>query len=510
MSELYIHQHVENIGKLLNQNNNFSSVTQDITQTFIKQKQQAVAASKAQFKRLYFSTLKLSNKAKVALADVFNEEDDLLKELDSQLKKGLEQQIASENIERLIEIQRNLSHQQIANLWAKKVGSGASEKTLKEFNQLINALIEVAKIIQNENGGAALLGMLQNFSASIGQQTKISVAGASVSLQKAINRFKKENNSVLIDMPVVNNIIEGINKITTTLHLAASEESYSKRGANQLISGIFSTEFGEAIAGTIRTSVEDMLAEAILKSAGTLKTTGQKAVKIEYTDEYGRILTNNNLPNEAKMGKADIKREGVSLSLISTPQKIELDVGISVKTYKTNKIGKLSSLGGQTISSGSGGTIKEAFLALFGNNFVKNYYGYNIMAHSINPMVAEQSGLLNDLLLTRQITRLFASRGGSKDFAQFILINGTLVSIYDIILLSETMSFNKSASQESTDSKQGIYLSIPDRLEISNLNNTTIENNFRRSKLVQSKIDNTRIYAHIHLDKLLQNFQKKI
>jgi hypothetical protein len=36
---------------------------------------------------------------------------------------------------------------------------------------------------------------------------------------------------------------------------------------------------------------------------------------------------------------------------------------------------------------------------------------------------------LNDILLTRQINRIFASRGGVKDFSQYVLVNGMVVSI---------------------------------------------------------------------------------
>jgi len=41
---------------------------------------------------------------------------------------------------------------------------------------------------------------------------------------------------------------------------------------------------------------------------------------------------------------------------------------------------------------------------------------------------------LNEVILTRQIIRLFSSRGGNEDFAQFMFVNGQIVPIWDIIM----------------------------------------------------------------------------
>jgi hypothetical protein len=113
---------------------------------------------------------------------------------------------------------------------------------------------------------------------------------------------------------------------------------------------------------------------------------------------------------------------------------------------------------------------------------------------------------LNDLFLSRQINRLFASRGGSIDFAQFILANGEIVSIWELILYAERFSVGLSNSmiQEQkrmgNDPNQALVLSIPDRKDI--LNAGSLEDTYRRVTETNQAISKATIQAHLHIDKL--------
>ena len=128
----------------------------------------------------------------------------------------------------------------------------------------------------------------------------------------------------------------------------------------------------------------------------------------------------------------------------------------------------------------------------------EKYLSYNILAHSDKPSIAGVSAELNDLLLTRQLLRIFSTRGGSSDFAQFMLVNGQIVSIWELILESE--NFLGALSSQAESMHQAITLSIPDRPSICKA--AKILNSYKRVHAVNSAINKAKITAHIHLNKL--------
>ena len=77
--------------------------------------------------------------------------------------------------------------------------------------------------------------------------------------------------------------------------------------------------------------------------------------------------------------------------------------------------------------------------------------------------------MVNDLIVTRQILRLFATAGNESDFAQFMLVNGKIVSVWNIVqyAISSNLMLSKS---EGGSASQGIVLSIPDRSKIKAAN----------------------------------------
>jgi len=79
-----------------------------------------------------------------------------------------------------------------------------------------------------------------------------------------------------------------------------------------------------------------------------------------------------------------------------------------------------------------------------------------------NWSIAQQA--LNEVLLARQIVRLFASRGGNEDFAQFMYVNGQIVPVWNIIL-STLNDISLSMSLEG-DESQPVTLSIEGRDKI--------------------------------------------
>jgi len=107
------------------------------------------------------------------------------------------------------------------------------------------------------------------------------------------------------------------------------------------------------------------------------------------------------------------------------------------------------------------------------------------------------------LIATRQIIRLFASAGSESDFANFMLINGKIISIWKIV--------NYVISSDLKSKPQGITLTIPkftsikeaNKLIPEDKNETSTNAAWRRSKRVNSAINSARIYAELHLKNLI-------
>jgi hypothetical protein len=75
---------------------------------------------------------------------------------------------------------------------------------------------------------------------------------------------------------------------------------------------------------------------------------------------------------------------------------------------------------------------------------------------------------LNDLIATRQIIRLFSSAGTESDFVNFMLLNGKIISVWDIVKYAISSDLSVSKSQKGA--KAGIVLTIPNRRKIVEAN----------------------------------------
>ena len=124
-------------------------------------------------------------------------------------------------------------------------------------------------------------------------------------------------------------------------------------------------------------------------------------------------------------------------------------------------------------------------------------------------------GQMNDLIAVRQLLRLFSTTGTSKDFAQYMLINGRIISIWQLIQYAITSDLSLSNSLiKNTNSSQGIVLSIPDRpkfkasFETVEKGESILEEAWKRSREQNSAINSARIVAKLHFDKLAQAFSK--
>ena len=195
------------------------------------------------------------------------------------------------------------------------------------------------------------------------------------------------------------------------------------------------------------------------------------------------------------------------------PTEIKMNIGISSKFYTgTSFLGNLSDdkLKGK-FSSGSGGTVKEALLNIFPNSG-ERYVVYNFLVHS------QYTREINNLLATRQLLRLFSSSGIDKDFSQYMLINGKVVSMWQIVRYAMSTDLLLSNSLLEKGASQGVVISIQGRENFGKKGSfvknkdgiTPIMAAWQRSKERNNIINKAKVTATLHLANLAKSVSGKI
>jgi hypothetical protein len=488
-ADFYIHQHVENIGRA---NKGRSKTDNSLYKTFYSQRKNALQASKNRYKQLMTQSL---SKDSLALVNACFEKDsdDLLTDLDEQIRTKLEASLDIENLRNLMTQQRSLD----SKLGEKLLNSDLKE-AVKSFDQLLTTLAEASKLLKSKEDGEqlaiALTNQLSNIKGGLGSRQEMGTR-----LQQALEDFKNKSNGKVVDAKV-DHIVKTINSLARALAtgIASNKENITGSSIDRIINNnIFSSGFAEALIDMIEDSTEVSANNAIIDMLGTVPT------DIEFTDEKGNVVGRG---GGSYSGKADVKAKNLKMSITSNSNEfggeIVLDVGLSNKFYKSQGFKGLDNKVIKDISSGSGGTLGEAFMALFGSP-IHRYYAYNTMAHNDNLPKAREA--LTDLILVRQINRLFATRGGIKDFSQYILINGELVSIWELILYTEKNFLGKTHSE----SDKALSLSISKNDRAAMLEGVKIQDSAQRVMVVNRTINQTKIKAYIHVDKMIAARKKR-
>lgn len=482
-SNFYIHIHQENIGRA--ENGNGRHIAAELT----RQKKSALAASK----NYYYSMTAdvLSPESKILLEEAFaNDNLSLYNMLDKTLTDAITKTISSNLLTELLKRQTDLSQQNIGQQIALR-----GKPAIIAFNSLLQTLAECAKLLGSHEGGQLAALLLSNQHSLDGDRFLAVSMGAK--LNKALTNFIAKNNNITIEQKASIHVARKIQEFAK--HMQATRKEKGKKmtesSVNNIVNKIiYSQGFAEALTGIINNTAYKAA------SSLTVDYTGDKMRKIHLTDSKGDSL-GFDMTTAAREGKMDVRLNNFifSMSGLSGIDKGQLmiDVGISTKSYVTQFFGDIENQKRQSFASGSGGTLKEALEAIFDNNVRPLYLSYNIFAHgSKRP---KEVKALNDLILTRQLVRLFSSRGGSQDFSQFMIVNGKVVSIWQMILATEKFV---GLSNSLGGAQQMVALTIPDRVKIENAEKASYSDRYSRVKAINSEINKTRIYAHLHIDKL--------
>lgn len=472
----YIHKHAINIGRmgdhpavdddyLTNVFNNYKyGVNATLSNTLTKQYMELINSS------IHFSPFQYN-----LMREVFDVKNNnsvaILDRMQSVIQDGLSQYINSSNLEALLQIQSNINWsasqkknkdamqiQKLEKALNTKTGSYKSEDGLPFLDELLQAMADTVALLDSNLGnylGVAL--------ANVQTKNYSSIKAYGRELNGAIEAFKDRHNGEIVDNKLLQEAFFQLQQITSRLQFMKNPDNDKKLSKDSL-QGIVSKQFFPQMAEILSAEIKEAAKETALKVVANASRTGTESVPVQITDATGHYLDNHYFGGMGvKQGKADNIFRNVQLNLSSIQDdlsgEIKMDIGISQKSYVANDFGPDVLKKFNVFSLGGGMTLGNAFTLLLGNNNIyKKYLGYNIFAQGENAL-PKSLNALQDALLTRSIIYLAGGREKS-DFAQFMLLNGQLLSVWDIVKYALGTDIGKNSSQQGEKSN-GIYTSIP-------------------------------------------------
>lgn len=474
-NDYYIHLHKMDVG---NRRGN-------ATINFSKQRQTVSMQTIAQYKELFNFNLK-GQEIKTLAAAMDLDENEFLNTFNKKLSEKLQNDI---NINALSSLYQTVKKRDISSHLKEAI----NKNSVQQLSLALEAVAKALKILENGNEslGAVLLNAVK------GSDSFLAVG---VRLENMLDRYKINNNYKTIKRQSLESAKKQLSNLAQALksgNFVSTKNQITAEGLSTLLlNGIISTSIAQGLGFASRAKAQSIFAGVLLQAVGTKNVTVQSDI-----DKNVKIT-----------GKTDIKAKNVSISLEAKDSgnggEIKLDIGISSKFYTGQGFKDLNK---QSISigSGSGGTLKQALDAVFSDD-ISRYLSYNYIVHDLYTQE------LNDLIAKRQILRLFATAGSSQDFSGFMLINGHVVSIWNIVQYALNTNLGLSHSMGG-DKQQGIVLSIPDRPKIHKANNldpvSGKDDNpsisaWQRSHAVNTALSSARIYAELHLKKLAMGYQE--
>lgn len=473
-NDYYIHLNKVNIGNRAN----------NATINFIDQKQQVQIETLKQYKDFFNASLNGQSLEVLAAACDLNEED-FLNVLNIELQQKLQKDI---NISALSSLYQTVHSGDISKYLQEAVNKNDVDQLSKALQIVANALDLLEK--GDESLGAVLNKSLKDANSFVDIGEKLS---------QLLTEYQINNNYRLIkrqSLESAKNQLNNLAKALTFGKFTSSKKDLTAKGLSTLLlNGIISTSIAEGLGFSIAGKSGSILYKSILEAVGTKNVT----------------ITSSSGKNIKITGKTDVKARGVSLTLEGidggeNAGRINLNLGISSKFYTGQGFRDLDNKN-ISIGSGSGGTLKQALDSIFSDD-VSRYLSYNYITHN------QYTTQLNDLITKRQILRLFATAGSEEDFAQFMLINGNIISIWEILQYVLNNDVGLSRTMEGSSS-QGIVIDIPDRPVIYASNkydplegkgdNPNISA-WQRSHKVNTAIGSARIYAELHLTNLAKSY----
>ena len=466
--DYYIHRHQKNIGRMISEykNNDTGMPVNKMASIFTGLKNNANIAIKNQYKTLYSYNV-VGKDSEVLLNEVFKNND--FDKLDSEIKQMLANRIDSEKIANLVRIQNRIN-------WDLEDLDKALKGTTQDLSSIDSLLTGLADAVTLINKKGYLLAGIINQARGDGQ---ISVSQFGQNFTQALTQFEMSNKIPrTVEGKQIQDVLNEFKKIAARFQYGtkggtAKEQSDPNKSItgeflkNYIDKHFFSTVLAEGLALGIAQSATNSAGMIIKNSLDSVKRTGGELVEFEYTNTSG--FYNKDNTDSAKQGKADIKLKNVQVDLgyifDNMQGTMTLNIGLSNKSYKALNFG-----GGSGASSEiKGGSISlpRAF-NLLTTQSKYHYIGYNVLAWTANNApkskeltkdakdLTDALDALQDALFTRSFVYLFGARG-KVDFANYLLINGQLISLWEVLRYASNTTIKSRSRSGSFD---GLVYSI--------------------------------------------------
>lgn len=428
--DVYVHLNSRNIGKgypRKNRDKETGLSPNSIYETFKEQREQTQKAvmnqAKRQFKANIMSPLNSDQLDLIDKAFDSNTPSDFLNELDEAIKTLFEERVNKALIESVMMQEKEMTNTiKYENLVAK-----SAQKAITELDKLLDIIAKTADLFGKEGKALASCLLIANQYSTSRVNDKIN------HVKQAMDDFIKTHNGDSLDIKGAKNVALQLNKSLTKIAELRNGDKKVKDVRKSIVTSLennlFSTYFGEWAGAKIKRTANGAVNNFI-----STQVVGDKEVTMTYYDEEGNISDYNaGRKGRTAQQKTDfiLNTKYFSLKISEEPMEVKMSIGVSNKFYKVKDLKKGGRLTKTTYELGGGGTLNQAINALSGNNVRMKYLCYNLIQHPTKRL-GQSINEFRRNLIGRQILTFMASRN-KEDFAQLFLLNGEVVSLYEIL-----------------------------------------------------------------------------
>lgn len=445
---------INNSEKLTYVHRDSKNFNQAIAKNYFQHKQQQYSVMLNQYREALLQNIHINGKTLDALnLTTKSQQDQLLKNIDSELTKTIEQYI-KENSETLSSMRQTVQNLTITNQ--------------NELLKFLETIEQAVSLLHGENNALSiLLNQARNNGLSLGQ--------LSAKLVQKFNLQNKNGQLISTSRSALDQLAAQLARLTT----AAQGIDFSQRAFNGYLNAIFGTRLGEyAVAKGVKYAfnITDQIVEDFLSgtSSATLKTTLRKKEKETKTVSKPDVVLGN-----GQVRLTTSEKENVTI----------VNLGLSVKQYSgTNK----------TVDVVSGKPFQGVLEQIFPNG---KYYVYNTLG--LLDDTAQTYTEMKKAILFNQAPNFLAGFGASN-YAQYIVVNGKLYSIYEI--LKQIKDSKGNSANKMTDDI--VAISIAGAKKIKDIryrygDNNSLEQAWLRNKDIHREIGNLTVKGSFNFS----NFQ---
>lgn len=501
----YVHWHKKNIGRMLSEysNNEKGIPSKDLIDRYDDLKKQAISAIKTQYKQAFLENA-IKDDGYLLLKDTLNIDSDLDK-FDLEIKQNLQKGLDLKKITALTAVRDKIDWEKLESVI--KDFEDMSKEDLSCIDTLLDAIEGALTLISQD--GAILAGLL-NQKRLRGQKGKsVSMLGKGYLI--LLNKYK-QNKPESIPEQQLRNAINELTNLSKKFSNGTKSGNKKVEGKDETITGsylrdyvkrhFFSTVIGESLAMGVTSSA--LL--TIIDDLEHIVPTGKNSEPFKYTRPDGNFIANKE--ESGRQGKADVKLKNVEVSLTEIFKKemgtVRFDLGISNKLYAGIDLNNSDKK--ELVEVGSISLPK--ILGILTPDKDDAYLGYNLLAWESQeaPTDKEQiNGAQNytkayesfqDALYTRSTIYLFGARG-TKDLAQYILVNGHFISLWEIV---QYVSKNFIHSRAKSGKDQSVIFNITKYKEFGK--KLTIKNALDRLPAVNNVINDSSVEGRLNPKKI--------